>query len=103
MAKRYWRVRGYRRLIDIFDVKIPFGSITERQVQELLRCLAASGSLSPQEIVGAYVKRKTKIAHDVLAVHRNGPYPEYSCGNDPSFTAIIVDEKGDRITYPTLL
>jgi len=102
MAKKYWRIRGHKKFDTIVDLKIPFGSLTESQLQALLKCFMAKGEFSYEEIVGAYVKRNTKQAHEFLNVQKNGPYPEYSCGNDPSFVAIIVDENGDRISYPPL-
>jgi hypothetical protein len=102
MAKRYWRIRGYKRFDTIVDLTIPCGSLTESNLKEMLKCFAAKEALSYEEIVGAYVKRKTKLAHEILHVQKNGPYPEYNCGNDPSFVAIVVDENGDRINYPSL-
>jgi hypothetical protein len=102
MAKRYWRIRGYKKFDTIVDLTIPIGGLTESQLQALLKCFAAKEGLSYEEIVGTYVKRNTKVAHEILHVQRNGPYPEYSCGNDPSFVAIVVDENGDRINYPPL-
>ena len=103
MAKRFWRIRGYKRFDTIIDLTIPYGNLTEGQLQETLKCFAAKEGLSYEEIVGAYVKRKTKKAHELLHVQKYGPYPEYNCGNDPSFVAIVVDENGDRIKYPLLL
>lgn len=102
MAKRYWRIRGYKRFDTIVDLTIPCGNLTEIQLQEMLKCFAAKEALSYEEIVGAYVKRNTKGAHEILHVQKNGPYQEYNCGNDPSFVAIVVDENGDRINYPSL-
>ena len=102
MSKRYWRIRVYKRFDTIFDVTIPVGSMTENQVQELLKCLAAKEGLSYEEVIGAYVKRNTKRAHELLNVRKNGPYPEYDCGQDPSFVAIVVDEDGNRLKYPPL-
>jgi hypothetical protein len=102
MAKKYWRIRGYKKFDTIVDITIPFGNLMERNLQELLKCFAAKETLSYEEIVGAYVKRKTRRAHDILHVQKNGPYPEYNCGNDPSFVAIVVDENGDRVKYPPL-
>jgi hypothetical protein len=102
MPKRFWRIRGYKRFDTIVDITIPVGIMTEARVKELLKCFAAKEGLSYEEIVGAYVKRNTRRAHELLEVRKNGPYPEYDCGNDPSFVAIVVDEKGDRIKYPTL-
>jgi hypothetical protein len=86
----------------IVDLMIPFGSLTVGQLQQMLKCFAAKEALSYQEIVGAYVKRKTKRAHDVLYVRKCGPYQEYMCGTDPLFVATVVDENGDRIKYPPL-
>lgn len=100
MAKRYWRIRGYKQFDMIVDLMIPVGSLTESQLQEMLKCFAAKEGLSYREIVGAYVKRNTKAAHEILHVQKNGRYPEYNCGHDPSFVAIVVDEKGDKIKYP---
>lgn len=102
MAKRYWRIRGHKQFDTFFDEMIPVGCLTEGQLKELLKCLAAKGGLSYQEIIGAYVKRKTKRAHELLHIQKNGPYPEYYCGDDPSFTAIVVSDKGERIKYPPL-
>jgi len=102
MAKRYWRIRGYKKFDTIVDLTIPVGSLTETQLHELLKCFAAKEALSYQEIVGAYVKRNSKLAHENLHVQKNGPYPEYYCGNDPSFVAIVVDENGNRIEYSRL-
>lgn len=59
VAKRYWRIRGYKKFDQFFDETIPFGSLTEDQLKQLLKCLAAKGGLSYAEIIGVYVKRKT--------------------------------------------
>jgi len=102
MAKRYWRIRGYEKSDTIFDESIPVGCLTEEGLKERLKCLAAKGGLTYREIIGAYVRRRTKLAHDILNIQKNGPYPEYSCGSDPSFIAIVVDKDGKRIEYPRL-
>jgi hypothetical protein len=102
MAKRFWRIRGYKKFCTIIDLTIPVGKLTENQLQAMLKCFAAKEGCSYEEIVGAYVKRNTTMAHEILHIQKNGPYPEYLCGNDPSFIAIIVDETGDRIKYPPL-
>ncbi len=99
MAKRFWRVRGYKQFELIYDVTIPIGCITESKIKELLRCLAAKDGLDYREIVGAYVKRKTKLANEHLNLGKYGPYPEYTCGEFPHFVAIVVDEDGNRIKY----
>src|SRR6267143_4293895 len=96
MIKRYWRIKGYKRFDTIVDVTIPVGSLTENKLQELLKCFATKEGLSYEEIVGAYLKRNAKRAHELLHVQKNGPYPEYMCGTDPSFVSVVVDENGDR-------
>ena len=58
MTKRFWRIRGYSRSKKILDERIPVGCMTERQLQELLKCLMAKEGLDYREIVGAYAKRK---------------------------------------------
>jgi hypothetical protein len=45
MARRYWRIRGYKKFDTIVDLTIPVGSLTESQVQELLKCFAAKEAL----------------------------------------------------------
>jgi len=102
MKKRNWRIRGHEGFETFFDKMIPVSSLTENQLKDLLRCLTAKASLSFDEIVGAYVKRKTKLAHEFLDVQRAGPFQEFMCGTDPCFTAIIVDELGNRVPRPSL-
>jgi hypothetical protein len=97
VVKRYWHIRGYKKFDTIFDETIPVRCLTEGQLKALLKCLAAKGGLSLEEIIGAYVKTETKRAHRILEVH--GFYPEYFCGDDPSFVTTIVDEEGNRVEY----
>jgi len=102
MVKRYWRIRGHEGHHTFCDETIPVGCLTEAQLKELLKCLAAKAGLSHEEIIGSYVKRKTRLANDLLHIQKNGPYPEYSCGNNPYFTAIVVDDTGNRVEWPRL-
>ena len=102
MTELYWRIRGYEGLRALFDERVPIGCLTEGQLKDLLKCLAAKLGLTHDEIIGAYVKRKTKRANDLLHVERQRPYPEYSCGNNPHVTASVVDDKGERTQYPRL-
>ena len=102
MAKRFWRIRGHRGTDTFFDDTVPIGSLMDSQVKELIKCLAAKEGLTLGEIMGAYVKRNTKRANDLLHIEKKGPYPEYSCGNNPFFTAIVVDEEGERVKYPVV-
>jgi hypothetical protein len=72
MTEQYWRIRGYNDSSDlIFDRMIPYGSISSTQLTELLKCLAAKARLSYDEIIGAYVKRRTRLANDLLDVQQS--------------------------------
>lgn len=94
MKKRYWHIEGYNGLKKIYDRKVRFGYFSENQIQNLLKTLSAkAGDHNLDEIVGAYEKKKTKIANELLSIQKNGTYPVYSCGSNPHFiTRVIVDE-----------
>lgn len=99
MAKRFWRIgveEGYETL---FCKTIPAGSITDAQLRELLKCLTAK-TMSYEDIVGGYVKRKTKLAHKFLDVRRDGL--GYFCGNgsDPTSIAALLDENEKPVPRP---
>jgi len=71
-SKRYWRVYARKGSEDpYFYTNIPINCITESNLKELLRCLAAKTSCTEQEIVHAYVKRGTKLARDILIIQRS--------------------------------
>lgn len=60
--KHFWRIRGYGDgFKTIFDTVIPAGSITEPRLVELLKCLAAKEALTPDEIIGEYVKAPHEV------------------------------------------
>ena len=102
MAKRYWNIVGYKKFDQIFDVTIPIDCLSDRQLKDLLKCLAAKADSSFEDIVGAYVQRKTKLAHDFLEPKSTAPTLGYMCGYDTQFVARLVDEKGNRIDPPRL-
>jgi hypothetical protein len=72
MAKRYWHIRGDKKFDTVFDETIPVGCLAEDKLKVLLKCLAAKDGLSYEEIIDAYVKRKTGRAHSILEVQGNG-------------------------------
>jgi hypothetical protein len=103
--KLYWSIRGYESTKTIFDMRVEFGQFTVGQIQHLLQALAAKAGLSFTEIVGAYPKRRTKIANNLLEVHKEFGYSTYMCGSNPHFTASVVDTNGNilrRRTIPVL-
>jgi hypothetical protein len=92
--KCYWRICGYDGLIQIFERTVGLGQFNENQIKQLLMTLAAKEGLKHDEIVGAYAKRGTRIANDLLIVHKEFRYRTYWCGDDPHFVASVVDETG---------
>jgi len=50
----------------IYERKLDLGPITEDQLKSLLKALAAKAGLTVDEIVGAYAKRRTTIANDLV-------------------------------------
>jgi|ERR1700683_1952896 hypothetical protein len=94
MKKLYWRIRGYDSLTEIFGITVECGQFTEDQIKHLLKALTAKAGLGYREIVGAYAKRRTKIANNLLAVHKELWFPSYTCGSNPHFAAAVVGEDG---------
>ena len=97
--KRYWRVYTRKGSEDpYFHTNIPINCITENNLKELLRCLAAKTSCTEQQIVQAYVKRGTKLARDILIVQRS--LGHYYCVEDQLWVgADIVDENDKAVPY----
>ncbi len=90
MKEKYWSIEGFDSTERIFHVTVPAASYSEKQIQLLLQMLAAKDGLTYQEIVGAVARRGTKIANDLLEVHHEKPYPQYSCGENPYFHARVI-------------
>ncbi len=97
MSRRYWEIRGFDSTEKIYEVYVPVGCLSERQLKEALRALAARAGLSLEEIIGAYARRRTRIANDLLEVTREGPFPIFMCGQNPHFIARVVNEKHEPI------
>jgi hypothetical protein len=100
MSKRYWQIRGYDNTKTIFETKVDLGQFTKDQIQDVLRALAGRAGLTFDEIVGAYAKRRTKIANDLLDVQHDRRRSTYLCGSNPHFAASLVDESGKIIVHP---
>jgi len=92
MTTRYWHILGYDSLERIYDRKVKVGYFSEARIQELLMALAARAGLNYDEIVGAYATKNVKISNVLLEVRKNGPHPDYTCGDNPWFTARVVEE-----------
>jgi hypothetical protein len=89
-TKKQWLIRGYDSAAMIYEKRVAVGQLTEDQVKALLMALAAKAGLTFDEIVGAYAKRRTKIANNLLQVQREGPHTIFMCGSNPHFIASIV-------------
>jgi hypothetical protein len=92
--KRCWRIRGYDSMTEIFNQSVPIGQMTEGNMKELLRALAAR-DLSPCEVIGAYAKRGTRISNNRLDI-REQNQPEkrrtiYTCGQNPHYIVTTID------------
>ena len=85
--KKYWLIRGYDSLTLIYEKQVACGQLTDEQVKALLKALVAKAGLTFDEIIGAYAKKRTKIANDLLLVERDGPHPIFTCGTNPHFMA----------------
>lgn len=88
---KVWKIEGYHGTTKIYERELQIGYFSEKQIQDVLKALAAKAGLGFDEIIGAYARRRTKGANDLLSVQREGLYPKFSCGENPYFTARIVD------------
>jgi len=89
-AEMEWRIVGYDGTTVIYETRVDVGQLTQSQVKALLMALTAKAGLTFDEILGAYAKRRTKIANNLLQVQRNGPHSIFTCGVGPQFIASIV-------------
>ncbi len=90
MTEKLWVICGYDSMEQIFEIRVPVGCFSEKQIQELLKALAAKAGLSFDEIVGAYAKRNTALANVLLGVNKDERHQQYTCGSNPHFIARIV-------------
>lgn len=81
----YWLIEGFDSTTKIYERQVDIGQLTTDQAKALLRALVAKAALTFDEIVGAYARRKTRVANDHLYVRREGPYPVFLCGDNPHF------------------
>ncbi len=99
MIDRYWIIKGYDGASEIFDAKVKVHLFTEKQIEVLLRTLAAK-YLDHDEILGALARRKSPIANDLLRVDREGPFPMFRCGVGTHFVAKVDPYDYDKSRLP---
>ena len=92
---RVWRIQGYDSSTLIFEERFPVSQMTASQVIELLRALA-SRHLTSEEIVGAYARRGTRTANDLVEVQKDRQDEKrrmvFMCGNNPYYVATPEDK-----------
>jgi hypothetical protein len=89
VLRAHWLIQGYDGLIKIYERRVEAG-LTSRQVEALLKALAAKCGLTFDEVVGAYATRRTRIANDLLDITWDVRTRRFGCGTDPHFTARLV-------------
>jgi len=89
---KFWKIEGYDSLTKIYERELKSGCFSEKQIQAVLQSLVAKAGLDFDEIVGAYAKRNTRVANDLLLVQRDGPYSRFMCGDNPYFTARVIEK-----------
>lgn len=88
---KFWRIEGYKGTKKIYERNLRLGCFTDKQIRSLLKVLTAKAGLEFDEIVGAYAKRKTKIANDLLLVQVIDMNKGFTCGDNPFFTARVLN------------
>ncbi|MFC1720107.1 hypothetical protein ACFL00_03090 [Pseudomonadota bacterium] len=88
---KVWKIEGWHSTTKIYERELKLGYFSDNQMETLLRTIAAKDGLKFDEIIGAYARRRTKIANDLLVVHSDRKFHSYTCGDNPYFTARVVD------------
>jgi hypothetical protein len=96
----HWLIEGYDGGNKIYERRVDAGQLTENQARALIQALVAKAGLTFDEIVGAYAKKRTRIANVHLDVHRDGPYPVFWCGNNPHFVISARRPDGSIVGKP---
>ncbi len=91
-SKRYWMISGWDSARKLSEFKLPYESMGERQVSNLLQTLTAKHALTDDEVVGSCVKRRSDAYLGLLEVTAFCHPYSLSCGQNPSFTARVIDE-----------
>jgi hypothetical protein len=92
MRKACRHIKGFDSDKKIYDRKVALSHLSEDQLRSLLKALVAKAGLNFDEIVGAYARRQSTIANDLLAVRRDGPHPVFTCGENPHSIAKVIQE-----------
>ncbi|WP_031437254.1 hypothetical protein [Methylobacter tundripaludum] len=92
-TKKYWRIVGYDSTTQIFEKLVPLGTLSQKQMTEALRVLAARAGLTFDEILDCYTKKNAKTYRSLLEVQiESHPKFSMSCGLNPHFIAFVVEK-----------
>lgn len=90
-TKQYWRIVGYDSNTQIFEKLLPLGTITQNQMKEALRTLAAKAGLTFNEILDCHARKNSNAYRSLLEVSTEAhPNFSMSCGSNPYFVASVV-------------
>jgi hypothetical protein len=86
----FWVIEGYDSLRMLFSHRVPVAALTQRQAEQVLRCLCAKHALSDAEIIGSLAKRGSAHRMELLDVEvTSEPSFMMSCGSNPYVIARI--------------
>jgi hypothetical protein len=92
-TKKYWRIVGYDTTTQIFEKLVPLGTLSEKQMADALRALAARAGLTFDEILDCHARKNAKGYRTLLEVQiESHPKFSMSCGLNPYFIASVVEK-----------
>ncbi|MBI5911403.1 MAG: hypothetical protein HY848_15810 [Betaproteobacteria bacterium] len=92
-TKKYWCIVGYDSTTQIFEKLVPLGTLSQKQMTEALRVLAARAGLTFEEILDCHAKKNAKAYRALLEVQvESHPKFSMSCGSNPYFIASVVEK-----------
>ena len=90
---KHWRVVGYDSTTQIFEKVVPLGSLSQKQMAEALRVLAARAGLTFEEILDCHFKKNAKGYRTLLEVQTEARAKfSMTCGENPYFIATVVEK-----------
>lgn len=87
----HWEITGYDGMNEIYkSTLLSTGQYSEEKIKILLQMLTARAGLSESEIVGAFARKNSQGANQLLEIRKNNE--GYECGTNPHFIAQIVSK-----------
>lgn len=91
MNQRVWIIEGWQGQTSFWSKEIPYSTLSESQVKDVLRCLVTKHGLSEEEIVSAFARANSGFYAPHLEIQTSGAKEPWcmSCGDNPYFTARV--------------